>query len=100
MQVTILAPCFINSFVPSVFILVISPGTAYTFFPWSSAKSTVIWLPLFFLASITSTPSERALIILFRAGNVYLLGRVPISYSEIINPLFSKIFSSQVDIYN
>lgn len=51
-----IAPSFIKLLVPSEFLLVIFPGTAYTSFPCSNAKSAVIKLPLLFGASTTITP--------------------------------------------
>ena len=49
------------------------PGTANTSFPCSSAKSTVINVPLLALASITKTALLNPLIILFRAGKLFFL---------------------------
>ena len=68
------------------------PGTINTFFPCSNAKSTVIKVPLFFLASTTITPLLKPLIILFLAGKLLLSGFVPKGYSEIIAPSKFKIF--------
>lgn len=63
------------------------PGTTYTSFPCSNAKSTVIRVPLFCLASTTITPSEIPLIILFLAGKFLAIGFVPTIYSDIITPI-------------
>lgn len=81
-----IAPSFIKLLVPSEFKLVIFPGTAYTSFPCSNAKSAVIKLPLFFFASTTITPVDIPLIILFLFGKCNLSGFEPNSYSVIINP--------------
>lgn len=62
------------------------PGITKTSLPCSKAKSTVIIVPLFGLASTTKTPLQIPLIILFRAGKLFLSGLVPSGYSEIIAP--------------
>ena len=85
------APSFIKLFVPTEFFEKILPGTAYTSLPCSSPKSAVIKLPLFSEASITIILSDNPLIILFLAGKLYFIAFVPITYSETINPSFSKI---------
>jgi len=58
------------------------------FFPCSSAKSTVIDVPLLVAASTTNTPSLKPLIILFLSGKFNFSGLVPIIYSERITPPF------------
>ena len=58
------------------------------FFPCSSAKSTVIRVPLLGAASTTITPSDNPLTILFLAGKLLGNGFSPTGYSEIISPLF------------
>ena len=90
-HVTHFAPCFINSFVPSAFLQVIFPGIANTFFPCSYVKSTVVIVPLFIFASITITPDDTPLIILFLAGKCIFSGLVPKGYSLTITPPVSII---------
>lgn len=85
-DVTSLAPCLISSFVPIEFTESMFPGITKTSLPCSKAKSTVIIVPLFGLASTTKTPLQIPLIILFRAGKLFLSGLVPSGYSEIIAP--------------
>ena len=58
-QRAIPAPCRSSMLQPSLNLSVIRPGTAYTFFPCSSAISTVIKVPLLCLASITNRASDR-----------------------------------------
>ena len=70
-------------------------GTMKTSLPCSNAKSTVINVPLFFFASTTNNPSDIPLIILFLAGKFIFSGFVPIGYSDIIAPLFLRIFSAK-----
>ena len=72
----------------------ISPGIAKTSLPCSKANSTVLIVPLFFLASTTTTPFAIPLIILFLAGKFILSGFVPIGYSDIIAPFVFNILST------
>ena len=53
---------------PSLSLSVTLPGTMYTSLPCSSAMSTVISVPLFALASTTTTASARPLTMRFLGG--------------------------------
>ena len=70
--------------------LVISPGTASTSRPSSSAKSAVMSAPLRSRASITRVARQSPAMILFRAGNRHGAGSTPGSYSETTSP-FSQM---------
>ena len=65
--------------------LVISPGTANTSLPSSSAKSAVINAPLRSRASTTTVAAQRPAMIRLRAGNRQGAGSTPASYSETIS---------------
>ena len=80
------APSFIKSLQPSLKLSPILPGTTITSLFCSSAASTVISEPLFFLASTTITTSDKPLIILFLTGNCPACGAVPTGYSDTIQP--------------
>ena len=93
------APFPINRLQPRLQVSVMRPGTANTSFPCSNAISTVISVPLFSRASITSTRSESALMIRLRGGNSRECGSVPGGYSDRIHPFshslsYSGLFSS------
>jgi len=64
---------------------VISPGTANTSRPSSSAKSAVINAPLRSRASTTIVAPQRPAMILFRAGKRHGAGSTPGSYSDTIS---------------
>ena len=80
------APWRSRSFVPAERPLVISPGTAKTSRPSSSAKSAVIRAPDRSRASTTTVASERAAMIRLRAGNRQGAGSTPGGYSETTAP--------------
>ena len=80
------APSFSNAFEPTDRAFVISPGTAKTSLPSSSAKSAVISAPLRSRASTTTTASHRPAMMRFRAGNRHGAGSTPGSYSETTRP--------------
>ena len=65
---------------------VISPGTASTSRPSSSAKSAVINAPERSRASTTTVARARPAMTLFRAGNLHGAGSTPSSYSETTSP--------------
>ena len=65
---------------------VISPGTASTSRPSSSARSAVINAPLRSRASTTTVASHSPATIRFRAGNRHGAGSTPGGYSETISP--------------
>ena len=67
--------------------LVISPGTANTSRPSSSAKSAVIRAPLRSRASTTTVAALRPATMRLRAGNRHGAGSTPGGYSEAISPL-------------
>ena len=73
--------------VPADSALVISPGTASTSRPSSSAKSAVISAPLRSRASTTTVARQRPAMILLRAGNRHGAGSTPGSYSETTRPV-------------
>ena len=85
-QVTGVAPSRSSAFVPAERALVISPGTASTSRPSSSAKSAVISAPLRSRASITTVARQRPAMILLRAGKRHGAGSTPGSYSETTRP--------------
>ena len=86
-QVTGVAPSRSSAFVPAESELVISPGTARTSRPSSSAKSAVIRAPLRSRASITTVARQRPAMILLRAGKRHGAGSTPGSYSETTRPV-------------
>ena len=65
---------------------VISPGTASTSLPSSSAKSAVISAPLRSRASTTTVASHSPAMIRLRAGKRHGAGSTPGSYSETTSP--------------
>ena len=80
--VTGVAPRRIRSFVPADSADVISPGTAKTSRPSSSAKSAVISAPLRSLASTTTTAADSPAMIRFLAGKRHGAGSTPGPYSD------------------
>ncbi len=87
-HVTGVAPSRRSAFVPAESALVISPGTASTSLPSSSAKSAVMSAPLRSRASTTTVARQRPAMIRFRAGNRHGAGSTPGSYSETTRPPF------------
>jgi hypothetical protein len=84
-QVSGVAPRRRSAFVPADSDDVISPGTAKTSRPSSSAKSAVIRAPLFARASTTIVAAHRPATIRLRAGKRNGAGSTPGSYSETIS---------------
>ena len=64
----------------------ISPGTASTSRPSSSAKSAVISAPLRSRASTTTVAAQSPAMIRLRAGNRHGAGSTPGAYSETTSP--------------
>ena len=79
-------PTVSNAFVPAESGLVISPGTASTSRPSSSAKSAVISAPLRSRASTTTVAAARPATIRLRAGKRHGAGSTPGGYSDTITP--------------
>ncbi|MDX6414245.1 MAG: hypothetical protein QOH23_1655, partial [Gaiellaceae bacterium] len=79
------APSRKSSFAPADSDEVISPGTANTSLPSSSAKSAVINAPLRARASTTIVPTQSPAMILLRAGKRQGAGSTPGSYSDTSN---------------
>jgi len=79
------APSRKSAFTPADRAEVISPGTANTSLPSSSAKSAVINAPLRSRASTTIVAAQRPAMIRLRAGKRHGAGSTPGSYSETIN---------------
>ena len=80
------APRRRSAFVPALSALVISPGTASTSRPSSSAKSAVISAPDRSRASTTTVARASPAMIRFRAGKRQGAGSTPGSYSETTRP--------------
>src|SRR6266508_1356309 len=80
------APSRSSAFVPADRAEVISPGTASTSRPSSSAKSAVISAPLRSRASTTTVAAHRPAMMRFRAGKRHGAGSVPGGYSETTSP--------------
>ena len=80
------APRRKSAFVPAESAEVISPGTAKTSRPASSAKSAVISAPLRSRASTTIVASASPAMIRLRAGNRHGAGSTPGAYSETTRP--------------
>ena len=85
-QVTGVAPSRSSAFVPRESCDVISPGTASTSRPSSSARSAVISAPLRSRASTTTVACASPATIRFRAGKRHGAGSTPGGYSETISP--------------
>ncbi len=85
-EVSAVAPVRSNAFVPVDNALVISPGTANTSRPSSSARSAVIRAPLRSLASTTTVAAARPAMMRLRAGNRHGAGSTPGAYSDTISP--------------
>ena len=80
------APSRSSAFEPTDSELVISPGTANTSRPSSSAKSAVIRAPLRSRASTTTVAAQRPATIRFLAGKRHGAGSTPGGYSETMRP--------------
>ena len=80
------APRRRSAFEPFESAETISPGTANTSRPSSSAKSAVISAPLRSRASTTTVADVRPAMMRFRAGNRHGAGSTPGGYSETIRP--------------
>ena len=80
------APSLSSPFVPHDSAEVISPGTANTSRPSSSARSAVISAPLRSRASTTTVAAARPATILLRAGKRHGAGATPGAYSATISP--------------
>ena len=65
----------------------ISPGTANTSRPSSSARSAVISAPLRSRASTTTVAAQSPATIRLRAGNRHGAGSTPGAYSETMSPV-------------
>ena len=85
-DVTRWAPRRSRPFVPADSDDVISPGTANTSLPSSSARSAVINAPLRSRASTTTTARTRPAMMRFRAGKRHGAGSTPGGYSETTRP--------------
>ena len=92
-QVSGVAPSLSRAFEPAESALVISPGTAKTSLPSSSAKSAVISAPLRSRASTTTDAEQRPATIRFRAGKRHGAGSTPGAYSETTRPLAADLSS-------
>ena len=85
-EVNGVAPWRISRFVPVESMLVISPGTANTSRPSSSAMSAVISAPLRSRASTITVAAVSPAMIRLRAGNLQGAGSTPDWYSETTRP--------------
>ena len=80
------APSLSSAFVPATASDVISPGTAKTSRPSSSARSAVISAPLRSRASTTTVAAQSPATMRLRAGNRQGAGSTPGAYSETMRP--------------
>jgi len=85
-----LAPCLIRKWDPVLLNECMLPGTANTSLPCSNASEAVMREPLCFVASTTTTPLLKPLMIRFLMGKFLGSGGLPIGNSVITTP-FSVI---------